>query len=95
MVRARHVATVESTVEYDPHMQTIQVVMEEQLLRATDRVVKRSRTNRSALIREALKEHLRRLHVRELEEQERRAYEKHPQDPDEFAIWEKEVVWPE
>jgi metal-responsive CopG/Arc/MetJ family transcriptional regulator len=76
-------------------MQTIQVVMEEQLLRATDRVVKRTRTNRSALIREALKEHLRRLHVRELEEQERRAYEKHPQDPDEFAIWEKEVVWPE
>jgi metal-responsive CopG/Arc/MetJ family transcriptional regulator len=76
-------------------MHTIQVVLEEKLLKDTDRVVRRKKTNRSALIREALREHLHRLHVRELEEQERRAYEKLPQDPDEFAIWEKEVVWPD
>ena len=76
-------------------MHTIQVVLEEKLLKDTDRVVRRKKTNRSALIREALREHLHRLHVRELEEQERRAYEKLPQDPDEFAIWEKEIVWPD
>jgi metal-responsive CopG/Arc/MetJ family transcriptional regulator len=76
-------------------MHIIQVVLEEKLLKDTDRVVRPKKTNRSALIREALREHLRRLSVSEKEEQERRAYEKHPQDPDEFAIWKKEVVWPD
>jgi metal-responsive CopG/Arc/MetJ family transcriptional regulator len=76
-------------------MQTIQVVMEEKLLKDTDRVVRRKKTNRSALIREALREHLKRAEMRELEDRDRRGYEKHPQDPAEFAIWEKEAVWPD
>jgi metal-responsive CopG/Arc/MetJ family transcriptional regulator len=82
-------------VEYNPHMQTIQVVLEEKLLKAADRVVKRKKINRSALIREALREHLNRMHERELEERERRAYEKRPDDPEEIKIWEKVQVWPD
>jgi metal-responsive CopG/Arc/MetJ family transcriptional regulator len=89
------VGAVGSTVEYNPHMQTIQVVLEEKLLKDTDRVVRKKKTNRSALIREALREHLYRLHIRELEEQERRGYEKHPDDPKEIESWEREQVWPD
>jgi Arc/MetJ-type ribon-helix-helix transcriptional regulator len=42
-------------------METIQVVLEEDLLKAADRAVRKLKTNRSALIREALRSHLRRL----------------------------------
>jgi len=87
--------TVESTVEYNPHMQTIQVVLEEKLLKDTDRVVKRTKTNRSALIREALREHLKRVRERELDEQERRSYEKCPQTLDETEWLERAAVWPD
>lgn len=39
---------------------------------------RRLKVNRSALIRDALREHLERLHYRELERQEREAYERVP-----------------
>ena len=64
---------MKSTVE------TIQVVLDAKLLKAADLAAKRQKVNRSALIREALQEHLKRLHIRELEERERRAYEVQPQ----------------
>jgi metal-responsive CopG/Arc/MetJ family transcriptional regulator len=82
-------------VEYNPHMQTIQVVLEEKLLRDADRVVRKTKTNRSALIREALREHLKRVRMHELEEQERRGYEKFPQTLDETGWLERAAVWPD
>jgi metal-responsive CopG/Arc/MetJ family transcriptional regulator len=86
---------VDSAVEYNPHMQTIQVVLEEKLLKDTDRAVRQEKTNRSALIREALREHLHRLSIREKEDREREAYKKQPQDLSEILAWEKEAVWPD
>ena len=50
-------------------METIQVVLDEELLHATDRVAKRTKLNRSALVREALREYLKKTHYRELERQ--------------------------
>jgi Ribbon-helix-helix protein, copG family len=79
----------ESTVE------TIQVVLDAKLLKAADVAAKRQKVNRSALIREALQEYLKRLHIRELEERERRGYEAQPQRLEEYAPWEAEAVWPE
>jgi metal-responsive CopG/Arc/MetJ family transcriptional regulator len=76
-------------------MQTIQVVLEEKLLRDADRVVRKTKTNRSALIREALREHLKRMRARELDEQERRGYEKFPQTLDETEWLERAAVWPD
>lgn len=76
-------------------MQTIQVVMEETLLRSTDRAARRLRVNRSALIRVAVREHLKRLRYRELEQQEREAYQHTPDDPAEFAAWDAVAAWPE
>lgn len=75
-------------------METIQVVMEGGLLKAADRAARRLKVNRSALIRDALREHLERLHYRDLERREREAYERVPDDPAEFAVWDKVAAWP-
>ena len=45
-------------------METIQVVLGSTLLRATDGAARRARVNRSALVREALREYLKRLETR-------------------------------
>lgn len=76
-------------------MATIQVVLDAKLLRAADRAAKRQKVNRSALIRDALKEHLRRLAELELEERDRRAYLAHPQRLQEYRPWEDVAAWPE
>ena len=75
-------------------METIQVVMEGGLLKAADRAARKLKVNRSALIRDAVREHLKRLHTRQLELQERRAYERIPDDPEKFAVWDKVAAWP-
>jgi hypothetical protein len=82
-------------VEYAPHMNTIQVVIEEDLLRSADRVARRLKINRSALIRDALQGHLQRLRTGDLERREREAYERTPDDPAEFAPWDGVAAWPE
>lgn len=74
-------------------MKTIQIVIDEKLLRAADRAVRRTRTSRSRLFREAVAEHLRRLRIREAEEREARAYTATPAD--EFDVWDKVSQWPE
>ena len=76
-------------------METIQIVLDAALLRATDGAARRARVNRSALVREALREHLKRLKTRDLEARDRRAYQEHPEDATEMAAWEQVVAWPE
>ena len=76
-------------------MQTIQVVLDEKLLKATDTVAKREKVNRSALIRQALEEHLKRLAIRDLEERDRRGYSAKPQRKQEYRPWEDAAVWPD
>lgn len=76
-------------------METVQIVLDEKLLRATDQAARRTKQNRSALVREALREHLRRLEIRALEERDRAGYLRIPQKRDEVQAWEAETVWPE
>jgi metal-responsive CopG/Arc/MetJ family transcriptional regulator len=76
-------------------MPTIQVVLDAKLLKAADSAAKRQKVNRSALIRDALREQLKRLRDRELEERERRGYEAHPQREDEYLPWLEVAAWPE
>ena len=76
-------------------MRTIQVVLDDELLKATDRAVRRLKLNRSALIRGALRDHLRRLGTRERERLDRRGYELAPENPEELAVWDKALAWPE
>ena len=76
-------------------METIQVVLDAKLLKAADVAAKRQKLNRSALIREALRQHLKRLRELELEEQDRREYLAQPQREEEFRVWEDAAAWPE
>ncbi len=76
-------------------METIQVVLGSTLLRATDGAARRARVNRSALVREALREYLKRLETRELEARDRTGYEEHPDVPSGAADWEQVAAWPE
>lgn len=75
-------------------MQTIQIVLEEGLLKEADREAKRLRTNRSKLFRMALREHLKKSSMKKKEEADRAGYLKTPEG-DEMAAWEKVAAWPE
>lgn len=75
-------------------METIQVVLDTKLLKAADIAAKRQKLNRSALIRQALREHLRHLHIVELEERDRRGYRIRPQRIEEYRPWEEAAAWP-
>jgi metal-responsive CopG/Arc/MetJ family transcriptional regulator len=77
------------------NMKTIQIVVEEDLLRAADRVARRAKVNRSMLFRAALRDYLRRKRIEGLEERHRRAYERFPEQPGEFDVWDKVLSWPE
>ena len=81
-------------MEQDPHMETIQVVLDSKLLRAADAAARRTKVNRSALIREALRAHLKTLEIRERELRDRKGYTAGPQNPGDLSGWEAEAVWP-
>jgi metal-responsive CopG/Arc/MetJ family transcriptional regulator len=76
-------------------METIQVVLDKKLLQATDRAAKHTKQNRSALVREALREHLRLLERQALEIRDREGYLRYPQDLGEARAWEAVAAWPE
>jgi len=73
-------------------METIQVVIDSELLQATDKAARKTKLNRSELVRIALREHLRRLQVLEAEERDRRGYAKRPTESG--SEWEAEAAWP-
>lgn len=75
-------------------MKTIQIVLDKKLLHAADQAARRTKRNRSAFVRDALREYLRRLEVRAKEEFDRNCYSNQPQRADESLAWEAEVAWP-
>ena len=76
-------------------MATIQIVLDNELLQATDKAAKSENTNRSALIRQALQDHLKKLRIKEMEERDRLGYLAKPQTAEEFMPWVEVAVWPE
>ena len=76
-------------------MKTIQVVLDERTLAVADRAAKRSKINRSALVRRAIKFYAEYERERSLEEQHRRGYEQHPVQPGEFDAWDTVRTWPD
>jgi metal-responsive CopG/Arc/MetJ family transcriptional regulator len=75
-------------------METIQIVLDKKLLDATDQAALRTKRNRSALVRDALREHLRKLEVGAREERDGEGYSRQPQARDEWLVWEEEAAWP-
>jgi metal-responsive CopG/Arc/MetJ family transcriptional regulator len=76
-------------------VKTIQIVLDKSLLQAADQAARRTKRNRSALVRDALREHLRTLQVREKEERDRQGYSRQPQNRQELDDWVEEAAWPE
>jgi metal-responsive CopG/Arc/MetJ family transcriptional regulator len=76
-------------------METIQIVLDKSLLKAADRAARLTKQNRSSLVRNALREHLRKLEIATMEERDREGYRKHPEDLAEVLAWEQVAAWPE
>jgi len=76
-------------------METIQVVLDKELLRAADQAVRKLKRNRSALMRDALREYLRRLEIRTKEDRDREGYGRQHEIGADQRAWEAEAAWPE
>ena len=74
-------------------MKTVQMTLDEDLVKEVDRVSKLLHTTRSAFTRKALREALVRYSLEKLERKHRQGYERHPVATDEFSVWEKEQAW--
>jgi len=74
-------------------MKTIQMTLDDDLVKAVDRVSKQLHTNRSAFTRKALRDALARHKLEELERKHRRGYAQQPVAADEFSVWETEHAW--
>ncbi len=76
-------------------MRTVQMTLDEELVREIDQAVKRLGTTRSAFAREALRAALIRVQYREMEARHRQGYARKPVEPGEFSDWEDEQIWAE
>jgi metal-responsive CopG/Arc/MetJ family transcriptional regulator len=79
---------VESTA-----VKTIQMTIDEGLLKVVDRMTRARRTTRSAFIRDALEAEIRRQRVLEDEIRHTEGYTRKPVAPGEFDIWLSEQDW--
>jgi metal-responsive CopG/Arc/MetJ family transcriptional regulator len=75
-------------------MEIVQIVLDKKLLRATDQAARRTKRNRSALVRDALRDHLKKLEMRAREERDREGYSRQSQALEESHRWEREAAWP-
>ncbi len=74
-------------------MKTIQMTIDEGLLKVVDRMTRARRTTRSAFIRDALEAEIRRQRVLEDEIRHTEGYTRKPVAPGEFDIWLSEQDW--
>ncbi len=76
-------------------MEIVQVVLDAPLLRAADRAAKRLKVNRSALVRAALEQHLKRLTLAEREARDREGYRRSSSGRDGLDAWDRVAAWPD
>lgn len=74
-------------------MTTVQMTLEDDLVKSVDQAAKKLHTTRSAFTRLALKEALRNLKTKQLEDQHRQGYQAYPVKREEAGVWEKEQAW--
>lgn len=76
-------------------MRTVQLTLDDKLVREVDRVAKEMRQTRSAFARAALRDALHKVRVARLERRHFEGYRAHPPPKSEFGVWEKEQAWGE
>ncbi len=74
-------------------MKTVQMTLDETLVKEVDKAAKRLGKTRSSFTREALRSALKEIRVKELEARQREGYRRHPVKRGEFSVWESEQVW--
>jgi metal-responsive CopG/Arc/MetJ family transcriptional regulator len=74
-------------------MKTVQMTLDESLVKAVDNAAKKLGTTRSGFTREALRSALKEVRVKELESKQREGYKRNPVRRGEFSDWESEQVW--
>ena len=74
-------------------MKTIQMTIDEDLLKNVDKARNKLHTSRSEFIRRAMHKYLNDLNTRDLEKIHREGYKKYPVKKDEFDFWENEQAW--
>lgn len=77
------------------YMKAIQITLDEALLARLDADAEVQRDGRSAVLRRAADEYLRRRRKRVIAEQYSKAYCGGADFSDEFSGWEQEGIWPE
>jgi predicted transcriptional regulator len=74
-------------------MKTVQMTLDEELVKAVDSAARKLGTTRSGFTRDALRSALKEVRVKELESKQRDGYKRKPVRRGEFSNWESEQVW--
>jgi len=74
-------------------MRTIQMTLDDDLVKKVDAIATELNTTRSAFTRDALREAVRQYNIRRLELRHRQGYAVHPANQEEFSVWEDEQNW--
>ena len=74
-------------------MKTIQMTIDERLLKLVDKMSRARKTTRSAFIRDALEAKIRRERIREEEVRHADGYARKPVETGEFDIWLDQQDW--
>lgn len=74
-------------------MRTIQMTLDDELVDAVDKVVKKLNMTRSSFTRQALRNALVQANIKQLEAKHKKGYEKKPVSDAEFSKWESEQEW--
>jgi metal-responsive CopG/Arc/MetJ family transcriptional regulator len=74
-------------------MKTIQMKIDDRLLRQVDKMSRARKTTRSAFIRVALEAEIQRQRVRDEESRHAEGYARKPVTPGEFDVWTGEQDW--
>jgi predicted transcriptional regulator len=74
-------------------VKTIQMTIDERLLKLVDKLSRARKTSRSAFIRDALEAQIRRQRIREDEIRHGEGYTRHPVARGEFDVWLGEQDW--
>ena len=74
-------------------MVTVQMTLDEKLVKRVDDLAHKLRTSRSAFAREALKEAIKKYQISELEKKHKNGYLRRPIAKGEFDVSEDERAW--
>ena len=74
-------------------MRTVQMTLDEDLVKKVDAIANELHTTRSAFTRNALREAVKHHNIRRLELKHRQGYVVQPVNKEEFSVWEKEQNW--